>query len=70
VALPLLAEALAIAIQLYAFGTVARGERLVTVMVLMVSSAQIVLSRPRPRSKDASPTPVGTQRDESSINVE
>ena len=71
VALPLLAEALAIAIQLYAFfGTVARGERLVTVMVLVVSSVQIILSRPRPRSKDAFPTPVGTERDESSINVE
>ena len=36
VALPLLAQALAVAIQLYAFfGEIARGERLVTVVVLV-----------------------------------
>jgi hypothetical protein len=71
VALPLLAQALAIAIQLYAFfGTVARGERLVTVLVLVVSSVQIILTRPRPHSKDAPPTSVDTEHQGSSINVE
>jgi diguanylate cyclase len=48
VALALLANALAIAIQIYAFfGEIGRSERIVTAAVLLVSSVQIVLARPR-----------------------
>lgn len=54
VALPLLAQALAIFIQIYAFfGAIARGERLITALVLVVSSVQIYLTRPRKPSNDA-----------------
>ena len=64
VALPLLAQALAVAIQLYAFfGEIARGERLVTVAVLVVSSIQIILTRPRPHSADSQETPAKAERD-------
>jgi hypothetical protein len=64
VALPLLAQALAVAIQLYAFfGEIARGERLVTVAVLVVSSIQIILTRPRPHSTDSRVMPGTTERD-------
>jgi diguanylate cyclase len=64
VALPLIAQALAVAIQLYAFfGEVARGERLVTVAVLVVSSIQIILTRPRPHSTDSRVMPATTERD-------
>jgi diguanylate cyclase len=64
VALPLIAQALAVAIQLYAFfGEVARGERLVTVAVLVVSSIQIILTRPRPHSTDSRVMPGTTERD-------
>jgi hypothetical protein len=49
VTLPLIANALAIGIQIYAFfRPVNETERLVTVLVLVVSSVQIVLTRPRP----------------------
>jgi hypothetical protein len=66
VALPLFAQALAIAIQIYAFfGTVARGERLVTVMVLVVSSVQIILTRPRRHSNVASPGPTDAPNERS-----
>jgi hypothetical protein len=64
VALPLLAQALAVAIQIYAFfGGIARGERLVTVAVLVLSSIQIILTRPRPHPADAPSTPTIAERD-------
>ena len=48
VALALFAQALAIAIQVYAiFHEVGRSERIVTVVVLVVASVQIILTRPR-----------------------
>jgi hypothetical protein len=48
VALPLIANALAIGIQIYAFlRPVNETERLITVLVLVVSSVQIFLTRPR-----------------------
>ncbi len=64
VALPLLAQALAVAIQIYAFfGGIARGERLVTVAVLVLSSIQIILTRPRPHPADPPSTPTDSERD-------
>ncbi len=48
VALALFAQALAIGIQLYAtFHEVGRSERIVTIVVLVVASVQIILTRPR-----------------------
>jgi hypothetical protein len=48
VALPLLAQALAAGIQIYAFFVdIGRGERIVTVAVLAVASVQTYLTRPR-----------------------
>jgi hypothetical protein len=48
VALALVAQALAIGIQIYAiFDEVGRSERVVTVIVLVVASVQIILTRPR-----------------------
>ena len=65
VALPLIAQALAIAIQFYAFfGEVPRGERLVTVAVLVLSSIQIILTRPRPHSTDSPVRPAQTAHDQ------
>jgi diguanylate cyclase len=50
VALALFAQALAIGIQLYAvFREVGRSERVVTIVVLVVASVQIILTRPRRR---------------------
>ena len=50
VALALFAQALAIGIQLYAiFREVGRSERVVTIVVLVVASVQIILTRPRKR---------------------
>ena len=47
VALALFAQALAIGIQVYAiFREVGKSERIVTIVVLVVASAQIVLTRP------------------------
>jgi hypothetical protein len=49
VALPLVAQALAAGVQIYAFfEPVPRSERIGTVAVLVVSSVQIFLTRPRP----------------------
>jgi hypothetical protein len=49
VALPLLAQALAAGIQVYGlFGSLGRSERVLTLAVLIISSVQIVLTRPRP----------------------
>ncbi len=48
VALALFAQALAVGIQLYAiFHEVGRSERIVTIVVLVVASVQIILTRPR-----------------------
>ncbi len=48
IALALVAQALAIGIQTYAiFGEVGKSERVVTIVVLVIASVQIVLSRPR-----------------------
>jgi CRISPR/Cas system-associated endonuclease Cas3-HD len=48
IALALFAEALAIGIQIYAvFHEVGKSERVVTVVVLVVASVQIILTRPR-----------------------
>ena len=48
IALALIAQALAIGIQIYAFfEEVGRSERVVTVVVLVVASVQIILTRPR-----------------------
>ena len=50
VALALFAQALAIGIQLYAvFREVGKSERIVTIVVLVVASVQIILTRPRRR---------------------
>jgi hypothetical protein len=59
VALALFAQALAIGIQLYAvFKEVGRSERIVTIVVLVVASVQIILTRPRGREQG---TPRGTE---------
>jgi len=48
VALALFAQALAIGIQIYAiFREIGRSERIVTIVVLVVASVQIILTRPR-----------------------
>jgi diguanylate cyclase len=55
VALALFAEALAIGIQIYAvFREIGRSERIVTVVVLVVASVQIILTRPRRTNDDSS----------------
>ena len=52
IALALIAQALAIGIQIYAiFHEVGRSERVVTIIVLLVASTQIILTRPRPSSR-------------------
>jgi hypothetical protein len=54
VALALFAQALAIGIQLYAvFHEIGRSERIVTIVVLVVASVQIILTRPRRRAREA-----------------
>jgi hypothetical protein len=60
VALALIAQALAIGIQIYAvFEEVGRSERVVTVVVLVVASVQIILTRPRasPTASASTPAP-------------
>jgi len=58
IALALVAQALAIAIQIYAlFEEVGKSERVVTIVVLVVASAQIILTRPRPEGTEAGPSP-------------
>jgi hypothetical protein len=48
VALPLVAQALAIGVQIYALvHEVGKSERVVTILVLVIASVQIVLTRPR-----------------------
>jgi len=51
IALAVAAQVLAISIQTYAFfHEVPRSERILTVIVLVIATIQIVISRPRPRS--------------------
>jgi diguanylate cyclase len=58
VALALFAQALAIAIQIYAiFREVGKSERVVTIVVLVVASVQIILTRPRRKESE---TPEGS----------
>ncbi len=58
VALALFAQALAIGIQIYAiFHEVGRSERVVTIVVLVVASVQIILTRPR--RKEPGPAQAG-----------
>ena len=55
VALALFAQALAIGIQIYAiFNEIGRSERVVTIVVLVVASVQIILTRPRRKEPGAS----------------
>ncbi len=62
VALALFAEALAIGIQIYAiFREVGKSERIVTVVVLVVASVQIILTRPRRKEEEPSPLPDTTE---------
>ncbi len=51
IALALAAQALAVSIQIYAiFDEIPQSERILTVIVLIIVTIQIVVSRPRPRS--------------------
>ncbi len=51
IALPVAAQALAASIQIYAiFDEVPVSERILTVIVLVIATIQIIVSRPRPRS--------------------
>jgi hypothetical protein len=55
IALPLAVEAVAVAIQVYAFfHEIPRSERILTAIVLLISMVQIVLTRPRPEPNRAS----------------
>jgi hypothetical protein len=57
IALVLVAQAIAAGIQVYAiFGELAKSERIITLVVLVITSVQIVLARPRP-AKPAQPPP-------------
>ena len=54
-ALALFAQALAIGIQIYAiFREIGKSERIVTIVVLVVASVQIILTRPRRKEPDTS----------------
>ncbi|HEX3841780.1 MAG TPA: hypothetical protein VHU85_13390 [Acidimicrobiales bacterium] len=57
VALPLIAQALAGGLQIYAlFKEVGKSERIITLVVLVIASVQIILNRPRPASSPVTPT--------------
>jgi diguanylate cyclase len=65
IALALFAQALAIGIQIYAvFREVGKSERLVTIVVLVVASVQIILTRPQRKQDDdvssAEPRPLAS----------
>jgi diguanylate cyclase len=56
IALALFAQVLAIAIQIYAiFHEVGKSERIVTIVVLVVASVQIILTRPRRKENESLP---------------
>lgn len=55
IALPVAAQLFAAGVQVYAFFyAIARSERLVTLIVLVIATVQIVISRPRPPTPDES----------------
>jgi diguanylate cyclase len=61
IALPLIAQALAAGIQIYAiFEPVGKSERVVTLIVLVVASVQIIITRPRAQSGDDGQAVSGT----------
>jgi hypothetical protein len=73
VALPLIAQALAAGVQIYAlFEPVGKSERIGTVAVLVVSSVQIYITRPRAQASPvADPVPEGlTEGSESSTSAD
>lgn len=59
IALPLAAQVLAATIQIYGyFHEIAKGERILTVIVLLIAMVQIIVTRPRLRARsDAPPRP-------------
>jgi len=61
IALALIAQAMAIAIQIVAvFKELGRSERIVTSLVLVVASIQIILTRPRARPDEPAATPAAS----------
>jgi diguanylate cyclase len=71
VALSLFAQALAIGIQIYAiFREVGKDERIVTIVVLMVASVQIILTRPRRRQDDVSRPAEAAKTDHSEASTD
>ena len=65
IALALIAQALAIGIQIYAvFEEVGRSERVVSVIVLLVASVQIILTRPRAEAAPPPGPPAPTHEDD------
>jgi hypothetical protein len=64
IALALFAQALAIGIQIYAiFEEVGKSERIVTIVVLVVASVQIILTRPRRKVEREDVSPAGSGKD-------
>jgi hypothetical protein len=64
IALALFAQSLAICIQIYAiFREVGKSERVVTIVVLVVASVQIVLTRPRRKEEKGEAVSAGDGRD-------
>jgi hypothetical protein len=58
IALPVAAQLFAIGIQIYAFfDELARSERVLTVLVLIIAVVQIVIARPRAEDGEAGATP-------------
>jgi hypothetical protein len=56
IALPLIAQALAAGLQIYAlFKEIGKSERIITLVVLVIASVQIILNRPRPTSSSPAP---------------
>jgi len=63
IALALFAQALAIGIQIYAiFRDVGKSERIVTIVVLVVASVQIILTRPRRNEPERATAPSAQTR--------
>jgi hypothetical protein len=66
IALVLVAQAIAAGIQVYAlFGELAKSERIITLAVLVITSVQIVLARPRPSNTPRPPPASDGASDES-----
>jgi hypothetical protein len=71
VALSLFAQALAISIQIYAiFRAVSDAERIVTIVVLLVASVQIILSRPRGREDEIPRSAEAAEADDSETGAD